>query len=371
MDRAFSVYLDLVRFGAACLVYMYHSNQRLLSTAILPASNYGHSSVIVFFVLSGFVIAYITETKEYHWARYASSRISRVYSVAVPAVVMTVGLDALGRYLYPALYAYPFDNFVVRIGASAFLLNEIWFVSITSFSNVPYWSICYEWWYYVAFALVTFLPRRLGYTLTTLLAVLLGPKIILLAPLWAAGVILFRWTAIRSLPPTLSWLMVFGSLIGIYAFHSGNVEAILSEWVKGLVGPEWHKELTFSKFFLGDYILGSLVFANFAGVRGVANTLAPLFRLIERPVKILAGYTFTLYLLHQPLFLFWAAVIRGDPAGYLYWWATTVLVALSVGAIGFVTENKRHLLRRWIESRLSWGEQFVLRRRILNRPADR
>ena len=44
MNRAFSIYLDLVRFLAACLVYLYHSNQRLLSTEILPVSNYGHSS---------------------------------------------------------------------------------------------------------------------------------------------------------------------------------------------------------------------------------------------------------------------------------------------------------------------------------------
>ena len=52
MNRAFSTYLDLVRFSAACLVYLWHSNMRLLTTELLPASGYGHSSVIVFFVLS-------------------------------------------------------------------------------------------------------------------------------------------------------------------------------------------------------------------------------------------------------------------------------------------------------------------------------
>ncbi len=40
------------------------------------------------------------------------------------------------------------------------MLNEVWFISITSFSNVPYWSICYEMWYYVGFALIVFLPGR-------------------------------------------------------------------------------------------------------------------------------------------------------------------------------------------------------------------
>ena len=119
MNKGFSIYLDLVRFLAACLVYLYHSNQRLLVEPILPASNYGHSSVIVFFVLSGYVIAYITDTKENPWTSYSASRLSRVYSVAVPAVALTLILDTLGRALYPALYSgYPGDQLMLPTGAS-------------------------------------------------------------------------------------------------------------------------------------------------------------------------------------------------------------------------------------------------------------
>src|SRR5438309_938443 len=101
MNKPFSIYLDLVRFIAACLVYMYHSNQRLVIKEILPASFFGHSAVIVFFVLSGFVIAFVTDTKEKTWVSYSASRISRIYSVAVPAILLTILLDALGRHLYP------------------------------------------------------------------------------------------------------------------------------------------------------------------------------------------------------------------------------------------------------------------------------
>ena len=359
MNRAFSIYLDLVRFLAACLVYLYHSNQRLLSTEILPVSNYGHSSVIVFFVLSGFVIAYITDTKEREWVSYTASRISRVYSVAVPALILTLVLDSIGRYLYPAIYDYPFDNFILRSISSLLLLNEVWFVSITSFSNVPYWSICYETWYYVAFALLTFLPRRMGFPALIVLALILGPKVLLLAPIWIAGVVLYRWEALRSLSQPVSWLMVIGSIIGVFGFHSLGVGDIAAERLKSLIGAEWHKQLTFSKFFLSDYLLGCLVFINFAGMRGIAGTLGPVFLRIERPIRLVASYTFTLYLMHQPLFLFWAAVIRGNPDGYLYWWMTTGMVALSVASIGYVTENKRHLFKRWLEARLARCEQFI------------
>lgn len=349
MNKGFSVYLDLVRFVAACLVYIYHSNQRLLVEEILPASNFGHSSVIVFFVLSGFVIAYVTDTKENTWTSYWASRLSRVYSVAVPAILLTLLLDSIGRTLLPALYAgYPYDQFVIRSLGSFLFANEVWFISITSFSNVPYWSICYEIWYYAAFGILMFMPRRTAIALLLLLAAALGPKIILLAPIWCMGVLLYYWQAPRRLSTEASWWLFSGTVAAIVLFHYHGVSPAMTEWLKAQMGPDLHREFTFSKFFPADYILGILVAANFAAMRNLAAQIEPFTQIIERPVKTLASYTFTLYLLHQPLFLFWAAVLRGDPSGHSYWLATTVLMAASVGIIGYFTENKRHGLRKAI-----------------------
>ncbi len=349
MNKGFSVYLDLVRFVAACLVYIYHSNQRLLVEEILPASNFGHSSVIVFFVLSGFVIAYVTDTKENTWTSYWASRLSRVYSVAVPAILLTLLLDSIGRTLLPALYAgYPYDQFVIRSLGSFLFANEVWFISITSFSNVPYWSICYEIWYYAAFGILMFMPRRTAIALLLLLAAALGPKIILLAPIWGMGVLLYYWQAPRRLSTEASWWLFSGTVAAIVLFHYHGVSPAMTEWLKAQMGPDLHREFTFSKFFPADYILGILVAANFAAMRNLAAQIEPFTQIIERPVKTLASYTFTLYLLHQPLFLFWAAVLRGDPSGHSYWLATTVLMAASVGIIGYFTENKRHGLRKAI-----------------------
>jgi peptidoglycan/LPS O-acetylase OafA/YrhL len=354
MNKGFSIYLDQVRFLAACLVYVYHSNQRLLVEDILPASHFGHSSVIVFFVLSGFVIAYVTDTKERTWTSYWASRLSRVYSVAVPAVVLTLILDSIGRTLLPALYSgYPYDQLVLRSLASLAFANEIWFVSVTSLSNVPYWSICYEIWYYVAFGLLMFLPRKAGLISLALLGLILGPKVVLLAPIWGLGVLLFRWRRPKDLSPRLSWWLLATTFLGIWAFHYFEISQALTEWLKVWLGPDTHRELTFSKFFPADYILGILVFANFAAMRNVAPQVESLLLSIERPVKLLAGYTFTLYLLHQPLFLFWAAVLRGDPKGYGYWMATTGMVAISVALLGYFTENKRQIIRQKIELILS------------------
>lgn len=353
MNKPFSVYLDLVRFIAACLVYIYHSNQRLLITDILPVSNFGHSSVIVFFVLSGFVIAYVTDTKENNWVTYAASRLSRVYSVALPAVFITVLLDAIGRQLYPELYGYPFDYLPVRIGSSLLLLNEWWFVSITSFSNIPYWSICYEAWYYVAFGLITFVSGRVRFVALVVLTLFLGPKILLLAPIWWAGVLLYRWQALKKISVPLSWALVIISTLGILLFHAANSTEWMAALMKTWIGSERHAQLTFSKFFLTDYLLGLLVFLNFAGMRNVAPSLGVVLLRIERPVRIAAGYTFTLYLLHQPLFLFWGAVIHGDPGGAGYWIQVTLMVGFSVVIVGYFTEGKRYPIKCWIERQLN------------------
>jgi peptidoglycan/LPS O-acetylase OafA/YrhL len=348
MNHPFSVYLDLVRFSAAVLVYLWHSNQRFLTESILPASNYGHSSVIVFFVLSGFVIAFITDTKESTLSTYAASRMSRVFSVAVPAIVITLVLDSAGRILYPAIYAYPYDQFLSRIAGSLLMANEVWMISITSFSNVPYWSICYEWWYYVTFAMVMFLPTRRGLLIAAATMLVIGPKLILLAPVWWMGVLLYRWRSLQQLSLTTSGVMVAFSVFGIVLFHQFAMMGVSETWLESLIGSELVRSLTFSKRFIADYVLSILVFVNFAGMRNLVAFKGGLMLAIARPVRFLANYTFTLYLLHQPLFLFWAAVIRGDPKAPWYWASVTVLTMLSVGLIGFYTESRRHVLRAWM-----------------------
>jgi peptidoglycan/LPS O-acetylase OafA/YrhL len=352
LPRPFSVYLDLVRFLAACLVYLYHSNQRWLVEPLLPLAHHGHSSVIVFFVLSGYVIAYVTDTKERDWVTYTASRLSRVYSVALPAVVLTVVLDWAGRGLLAEPYGYPFDWFAVRIVGSLLMANEVWFVSITSFSNVPYWSICYEAWYYVAFGLLTFLPRRRALALVGALMLLLGPKIAMLAPIWALGVLLYRWRRLAAISERTGWILLLASTAGIALYLHCDIEHRAAAPLQVLLGKHWFEQFAFSRWFIGDYLLGPLVMLHFAGMRRVAGRMSALLLGIEKPVRLLAAYTFTLYLLHQPLFLFWGAVLRGDNRGYGNWLAVTALTALSIAVIGNVTENRRRNLTAWIGARL-------------------
>src|SRR3954451_14311241 len=84
MSPALSVYLDLIRFAAAVVVVLSHS--WLILFPGLPLHWPGPGAVIVFFVLSGFVIALVTDARDRTLTDYALSRLSRLWSVAIPVL---------------------------------------------------------------------------------------------------------------------------------------------------------------------------------------------------------------------------------------------------------------------------------------------
>lgn len=357
MTRAFSIYLDLVRFIAACLVVIYHSSSPFLVDRQLPLSGYGHTAVILFFVLSGYVIAYATDTREQTARDYALSRFSRIWSLAAPAILLTPLLDLAGEALEPGIYAghTTHDHALLRIASSFLFLNEVWAVSIMTFSNTAYWSLNYEAWYYVLFAVYMFGDRSRRWWWIGLVALLLGPKVVLLAPVWLLGVLLYRWQRPQQIPEWLGWALLAGSIGLFVAMEQAHVSDQLAAALQEHMGARWWRELNFSRWFLGDYVLGLVVFLNFTGMRRVAFRFAPLLDAIERPVRIGAAYTFSIYILHQPLLYFFSALIGLPQTGLLKFWAVMPCVALTVFVIGHQTERKRGALRRWLAAAADWA----------------
>ena len=132
-----------------------------------------------------------------------------------------------------------------------------------------------------------------------------------------------------------------------------------------MIGPYWHRELAFSKWFISDYLLALIVFLNFVGVRRVIFRVEAAVHLIERPVRLLAAYTFSIYILHQPLIYFFAALIDLPPTGYGRYAAVMACVAVTVAVIGSVTEGRRFALRRAI---LAAFDRIAARRAWRTRP---
>lgn len=216
LNREVSLYLDVCRFLAAVMVFVSHAANRQISGGFLwQIGGFGEDAVAVFFVLSGFVIGYVTDVRETDARSYAVNRLARLYSVALPALVLTFLLDAAGAALRPEFYspayiAYGAGDQPWRAATGLLFLNEIWNTHTVMGSNGPYWSMGFEAWYYIAFGLAVFGPARWRIPACLLALVIAGPKIAALFPLWLGGVALFHFMKRASLPAAMGWLLFLG-----------------------------------------------------------------------------------------------------------------------------------------------------------------
>jgi peptidoglycan/LPS O-acetylase OafA/YrhL len=372
MTRELSLYLDLVRFVAAFLVLVSHSNDRELSARVIPFATYGHSAVVVFFVLSGFVIAWVTATKERTARDYAVSRAARIYSVALPALALTLLLDIVGERLNPGLYAHTttHDLWLVRLLSSALFMNEFWGISITTFSNVPYWSLNYEVWYYVVFGIFVFWTGPGRYWALALAALMAGPKILLLMPVWLMGVWLYRHLLDRALSVSAGLVLFFGSWVLLVLFHAFDIAQVLFEHLKAFVGADFHRQMTWSRFFLSDYLLGILVALNFAGFRAADKVLGKPLLVISRPVRVAAGFTLSIYLFHKPLLLFFIALVNGDPNSRWFYATVVALTLVTIVALGTVTEHRKDDYRRFFQWAIARAVMILRRWAPTSLPRD-
>ena len=340
MTQALSLYLDALRFGAAFTVFASHwAAARYSGGLFWRVMGYGRTSVIVFFVLSGFVIAWVTETRERTFEDYAFSRIARLYSVIVPAFLLTAVLNRLAIAIDPQLYGpklrlSPAEDFL-GYALSAVFLGESWVLSVLPGWNVPFWSLNYEAWYYVLFGAALFLRGRRRTMAIVAAAVLSGPKILLLFPIWLMG--LLAWRGRAALPARQGAALAFAAATAFAALEVLGGQQLFDE-----AATPW---LPFS-FSAYDYVVGALV-AIF--ITALANT--PL-RLPgdrgERLIRWLAGTSFGLYLYHYPLLNFFGTVVPGSAAGALHGMAVfglTLGVALPLARL---TERWKKPIKRML-----------------------
>ena len=180
MNHNFSVILDCFRWVSALLVLLGHARAfyfppyaELVSPTILDRLFYfvtglGHQAVMVFFVMSGYLIGmHVIEAmrrQKFHWRDYLSKRIARIYPVLLLALVIGASIDLAGLGLLGTSAVYMVEpgapvgvvNYLIEdrltIGTfvgNVFLLNGI--VCPPLGSNGPLWSLSMEWFYYLIF----------------------------------------------------------------------------------------------------------------------------------------------------------------------------------------------------------------------------
>ena len=163
--------LDLTRWVAAALVLVFHIRLNVLADSpIEPSSlcvralylltHLGAQAVIWFFVLSGFLIggSVVADLRRnrFSFRRYAISRVSRLYAVLIPALVIGLALDQARVALHGGFMPGPYDS-ADSHSPYAFVANALCLQTIvapTLGSNIPLWSLAYEAWYYLLFSLL-------------------------------------------------------------------------------------------------------------------------------------------------------------------------------------------------------------------------
>jgi len=348
MTSTLSLYLDGLRFAAAFTVFLSHYAVGRISGGVFWwVADYGRTSVLVFFVLSGFVIAWVTETRERNLDDYCLARFARLYSVIIPAFIVAAILDYLGEAVDPRLYGPEWGHSTTHpllgFALSAVFLGESWTLEVLPGFNLPFWSLNYEAWYYALFAAAWFLRGRRRIVAVGAAALLAGPKILVLLPIWLLGVAAWRWRA--DLPRQLGGPLVVVSLTGFIALEALGGQQLF-----------WHPRTPWlpPSYSPYDYIIGALVALL---IVGLANARLPMpgFR-FERAVHWLAGASFGLYLLHYPLLNFFGTVIPGPTDGAMH---RVLLFVLPLGAalvLARLTEEQRGALKR----RLRRGVDIVL-----------
>ncbi|HKU64615.1 MAG TPA: acyltransferase [Rhizomicrobium sp.] len=336
MRKEFSAYLDLLRITAAALVFLGHLSWRDVSGGFLwPLQPYGHSAVIIFFVLSGFVISFTADTKERTLLDYSAARLARLYSVVLPALILTLICDAIGTAHNPGVYYMDRETEPFwRLLAGSLFLTQSW-NHVSLLSNDPYWSLPHEFWYYAIFAAATYLRGKQRICAIAASSLIAGPGILLLGPIWGAGVIAYRMTK-RITVGTIGAASIWGvtTIAGVMV----GIANITPDIPTSLYLP--------NAYSWWDFVLGVLVAANIFSASFLSFGLAP----IQRPIAYLAGMTFALYLFHLPLLHLAAAYMPQGLTVTMRGLIAAVFALSIIYALSFITEGQK---RRWKAAILS------------------
>ena len=364
------VNLDLIRGISALLVMLGHlrsimfvdyqalPHPTILETGFYFATSLGHQMVMVFFVLSGYLVGGPASARilagTFSLSAYSTARIARLWTVLLPALAVTAVVDHLGVSFYPDAYTDSLSrfsppqpeatSFVTLIGNILFLQT----VAVPTFgSNGPLWSLANEFWYYVMFpsALITLvhflkLPLKhppkgawLHAVLITVAISVLPAKLLAYSAIWLIGVVIaILETRARPIlrhlgsPPTRN---LFAATAFIYTLIASQTDLPLGS----------------------DLAVG----ATFSGWLLVINELPAQHPLAKKLSFGLSEISFSLYLLHLPLLILIGAALKTTseqhlgPRSFVAFLAMASAALAGSVAIWFFTERHTPAIRRGIE----------------------
>ena len=354
-----SVHLDAVRGAAALVVLLGHNRDFYFSPVLgkpgealpppdglTPATNsvpqakgqiaIGNEAVMVFFVLSGYLVGggvlRALRRNTWSWRDYLIKRLTRLYVVLIPALLLGIALDFVGLYLHPSptsIYAGPpglplFHDISDRLTLPAIAGNAVFLQGArvkTAGTNASLWSLTNEFWYYIAFPVLLLALRRKQklwlrcvYLLSFVgIGLLVGSDVSLLFVPWLLG-------ALVSLIPLRIPQGAARIMVSVLVLVLPLVFEKVRRTSLPVVGVQW----TVALYFV--IVLYLLLHQTEAARNGVYRSISGFFSRIS----------YTAYLVHMPVAVFLCAYLN-DP--WHRWDKTprnlTIFLGLNVGLVLF------------------------------------
>jgi len=368
------VHLDALRGLAAFSVLLNHwrdalfvdysdlGNHNPLMAFTYLITGLGRQWVIVFFVMSGYLVGgsvlRTLRSQTWSWRDYLLARLTRLYVVLIPALLLGSCLDWVGLHIrnssdlysgHSGMHSLTVDVHS-RLNLPTFVCNSVFLQTLvipashgwqapTLGTNGPLWSLSNEFWYYLAFPLLALLIAgveplwaRITYGIgLALWGWLVGAGIVLLGIPWLFGVLIHY---LPVMPPLRSWVRVLFMLTAV-----------------GLLGGS----LLLGRLFPGltfDLLLGVGVAVAIWLILHCATSSLPRWYVIV--AQRMARSSYTLYLAHFPLLILLKALLdlpRSNLNWHSLWEAFAVLLVIFVYAQlvyeGFEKNTDR--VRKWIK----------------------
>lgn len=282
----------MLRWLAASAVVLYHFQDHHFGsetlTRFFPSNGNGY--VMVFFVISGFVIAMTAERKTL--LQFGIDRAIRIYIVAIPVLAITAALAFFFPNVsdaFPDAIQRPLTN---SLWNAAFLCQS-WSAHCVPYLNEPYWSLNYEVAYYLIFAAAFYTSPPVKWLLVSVLCAIAGPKILILMPCWLAGVAAYRLRDI-NVPRALTPVAAFA----VPAILTLALAIGLKDFAHRLSMMATYFLYTPSEGFIRAWIVALSVAVHLWGMSRLSISMPVI---IQKTARQLAGMSYSLYLFHLPL----------------------------------------------------------------------
>lgn len=344
LPQGLSLWLDVLRVGAALTVLFGHMAHIRFTDGDyygLRTYNLASDAVIVFFVLSGLVIASAAR-RDGSLERFAFNRLTRVYSVILPALALTLVFDAIGTRADITAYprAYYGEPSLVQFLLRGLSLSVEWTGILNPLrlgTNGPLWSLSYEVAFYALFAAMVFLRGPLRFGVAILIAGVGGLPVLLLLPAWLFGVCVYHLGMGKlTLSRPMAWALAVLPLLALLALKLAGGDHLLMRLTTDLLAPKDVNGLfRYSDEVLWNTLIALAVALHLFGVwhltRGRAARVEGRF---ARALRWMAGASFSLYVVHYPtLHLADALLPAGGTGRHLLLLVITLAVSLAFAAL--------------------------------------